>query len=133
MNHNLPAILGISCLHYPIVLLWTREIHQRDAWLFKRNLKKVALTRCRYLAPSVLLCSGLTVLAERTYGNHLDRPGDVRTLRLADILGPAGHFYSFSRGRGKRELIAINLGLATAAGSENKHLSPRNRRSLLLF
>lgn len=59
----------------------------------------VALTGCRYLAPSVLVRSRLAVCGEQTYGDHLGQPGDVRTLWLADILGPAGHFYSFSRGR----------------------------------
>lgn len=66
---------------------------------------KPALTRCRYLAPCVLLRPRLAVRGERTYGDHLGRPGDVRTLRLADIAGPAGHFYCFRWERGKRDLI----------------------------
>lgn len=101
MNRKLPATLGRIIPGY--VIQWRCYGHVK----YTRGMRGFfflfffngALARCRYLAPSVLVRSRLAVRGERAYGDHLGQPGDVRTLWLADIPGPAGHFYSFSRGR----------------------------------
>lgn len=59
-------------------------------------LEECSADKVQLLGPAVLACSRLAGRAERTYGGHLGRRGDVGTLGLADILGPAGHFFSFT-------------------------------------
>lgn len=56
------------------------------------------------------------------YGGHLGRAGDIRTLQLAAILGPAGHSFSFRWERGKTGgRRPRRLGLAALAEGEKKN------------
>lgn len=75
-------------------MLLTHDKKQRVTWLNKRPHGS--------LLPA-LAWSRLTVHGQQTYGGHLGRPSDVRTLWLADILGPAGHLNPFTCERGARE------------------------------
>lgn len=80
-----------------------------------RSVTKSSADKVQILGP---VCPRLFPASLYVVSGHMAAiwagPGDVRTLQLADILGPAGHFYSFSRGGGKRGAgRASNLGLAT--------------------